>query len=98
MVTASELEAVLVHTWNPDKATREGAEAMLGQFLLQPGSVAAMCTLIADATTKDRGVRQAAAILLKNNLRKFWVSKEFPTTEEEMSGTAYVPIECPRTP
>lgn len=89
MATAADLENILIHTWNPDKTTREGAERALQEFFGFQGSLPALCTLVSTpAGRMDRSIRQAATIAVKNNLRKYWLEEgefpaKYPSTEAE---------------
>ena len=65
------LQDILINTYNPDTQLRQVAESALASFLNTDGSFRVLVHL-AGKTDVHRDLRQAAAIVAKNNTRKFW--------------------------
>jgi len=71
MSSISQLQSILVNTYNPDQALRKEAEALLKQFLYTPNALSILFQFIGDHNI-HRDLRQAAAIFIKNNARDFF--------------------------
>ena len=67
----SQLETILINTYNPDFTLRTQAEAALNQFLRISGACFQIL-LLAGNHSVHRDLRQAAKILLKNKIRSYW--------------------------
>jgi hypothetical protein len=84
VASVEELVQVLQATLSPDVATREQAEAYLKQHDYAKGYIVGLMQ-VATAPQADGGIRQAAAIHLKNISAKGWEPKreESPRLHEE---------------
>ena len=88
VASVEELVQVLQATLSPDVATREQAEAYLKQHDYAKGYIVGLMQ-VATAPQADGGIRQAAAIHLKNISAKGWEPKreESPRLHEEDKAT-----------
>ena len=78
----SVLESILINTYNSSLEARQQAEQALVAYLATPGSALDMLGTIGTASHRD--IRLAAAIIMKNRIRDFWLSREGLTIPEEL--------------
>ncbi|KAJ7043405.1 CAS/CSE protein [Mycena alexandri] len=76
----SDLSALLLASLNP--ATRKSAEQNLNAISVQPGFLSHLLHLILDAT-KDRAVRLAGSVFLKNIAKLRWEEDANPLSETD---------------
>eukprot|EP01054_Gregarina_sp_Poly1_P000414 Gregarina_sp_Poly_1__413@NODE_10_length_23460_cov_121_463087_g8_i1_p2_GENE_NODE_10_length_23460_cov_121_463087_g8_i1NODE_10_length_23460_cov_121_463087_g8_i1_p2_ORF_typecomplete_len1123_score189_89Cse1/PF08506_10/3_9e26Cse1/PF08506_10/34IBN_N/PF03810_19/2_1e10IFRD/PF05004_13/0_031IFRD/PF05004_13/1_3e02Mannitol_dh_C/PF08125_13/1_1Mannitol_dh_C/PF08125_13/1e02HEAT_2/PF13646_6/4_2e02HEAT_2/PF13646_6/2_5Vac14_Fab1_bd/PF12755_7/1e04Vac14_Fab1_bd/PF12755_7/5_7Vac14_Fab1_bd/PF12755_7/5_8e02Cnd3/PF12719 len=91
MAVPAELIEALNGATVPDKRVRETAEAYLTTCQLQSGFLQSLLTVVADATA-ELGLREIAAITLKNEIRvrwSDWASSDLPTQIENESKSCY---------
>lgn len=91
MVVPAELITALNGTTVADSDVRKNAEAFLANCQLKEGFLESLLTVIADASV-DIGVREIAAIVLKNEIRVRWTdweSADLPTQIENQSKSSY---------
>jgi len=69
----------LSHTLSPDPSTRERAEASLVEARQQPGFGVLLCNVLIDGAVAPE-LRQLAALVLKQYIKKHWVGEEQPET------------------
>ena len=78
----SVLESILINTYNPSLEARQHAEQSLVVYLATPGSALDMLSTVGNASHRD--IRLAAAIIMKNRIRDFWLSQAGLTIPEEL--------------
>ena len=66
---------VLSNTFNSDSIIRKDAEQKVNEFLRSQNSLLILILFVNTPTT-DKSLRQAAAIILKNNIRHYWSNRE----------------------
>mmetsp|Transcript_23745 Transcript_23745/g.34001 ORF Transcript_23745/g.34001 Transcript_23745/m.34001 type:complete len:1123 (-) Transcript_23745:74-3442(-) len=90
-----ELEAILIHTYHPDPQLRHQAENALRSYLRQLGGFMYCLHFLWAGTHVHRDLRQATAIVVKNNTRDFWSSAE---KQDEQSSSANESSDSPPWP
>eukprot|EP01035_Chromulina_nebulosa_P031158 gene31158-41511_t len=83
-----ELESILIHTYHPDAHLRHQAESALHAYLRQAGGFVFCLHFLAAGSHVHRDLRQATAIVIKNNTRPYWDSSSKP----QGTSTESVPI------
>ena len=66
---------VLSNTFNSDSIIRKDAEQKVDEFLHSQNSLVILILFVNTPST-DKSLRQAAAIILKNNIRHYWSNNE----------------------
>lgn len=68
----SQIESILINTYNPDQSLRIQAENALAQLLTQTGSFSQLLYFISQSNVYHRDLRLAACITIKNKIREYW--------------------------
>ncbi|CAM9092964.1 unnamed protein product [Pylaiella littoralis] len=83
-LSAEGLHAVLQHTFTSDATQRKAAEAQLASLCQAPECLMLLLQIVVEPQV-ERAVRQAAAIALKNTVRKRWSPKPEESTPATFS-------------